>query len=70
MSDGDRMYFTFGRGGIGRTSASQRFVIRSAGQQLRQLCEVHGYRGLPRRIASGFLFVFFLGEPLDYRLSV
>ena len=46
------------------------FVIRSAGQQLPQLSENHRYRGLPRRIASDFLFVLFFGEQLDYRLSV
>ena len=51
-------------------SGSQRFVIRSAGQQLRQLGENHRYRGLPRCIASDFLFVLFFGEQLDYCLSV
>ena len=38
------------------TSASQRFVIRSAAQWLRQLGEVHLSR-LPRGIASDLLFV-------------
>ena len=39
-------------------------------QQFRQLGENHRYRGLPRRIASDFLFVLFFGEQLDYRLPV
>jgi hypothetical protein len=58
MSDGDRMYFTFGRGRIGRTSASP--AAR----------ENHHYRGLPRRIASLLLLLLLFAKENKYCLSV
>jgi hypothetical protein len=50
-------------------SPSQQSIMNALCRTPR-LGENHRYRGLPRRIASDFLFVLFFGEQLDYRLSV